>query len=205
MLPKALMWHRLDGVGVEQTLLSDASGLYARGTQLGVETLPYTCRYELYTDETWATVRFEATVEGAGFLRNVRLERASGRWRVTANEQGDLDAAVRAAGGAGAGLPGVEEPGHVLADAVDIDLAFSPLTNTLPVRRLGLPDARPGTSYELGMAFITLPDLEVVHSAQTYTVVGPAAVHFRSAGFQAELALDPWGYVLRYPGLAERA
>src|SRR5205814_796935 len=81
------------------------------------------------------------TAEGAGWLRSVKLERAAGRWRVTAGEQGDLDAALRRAGEPRAALPGAEDPA-LLRDALDVDLGYCPLTNTPPVRRLGLLRAR---------------------------------------------------------------
>jgi hypothetical protein len=203
-LPKALTWRRVDVVGVEQTLLTDASGLYGRGTQICADPVPYTCRYELQADHTWATVRFEATAEGPGFVRALRLERASGRWRVTASEQGDLDAALAVAGYEPASRPGNEEPG-TLAGALDIDLANSPLTNTLPIRRLRLLDAEPGTAYEVEMAFVELPSLEVVHSVQSYTPTDGPVVRFRSGSFRADITIDEEGYVVRYPGLADRA
>jgi hypothetical protein len=190
-LPKALTWRRVDVVGVEQTLLTDASGLYGRGTQICADPVPYTCR-------------FEATAEGPGFVRALRLERASGRWRVTASEQGDLDAALAVAGYEPASRPGNEEPG-TLAGALDIDLANSPLTNTLPIRRLRLLDAEPGTAYEVEMAFVELPSLEVVHSVQSYTPTDGPVVRFRSGSFRADITIDEEGYVVRYPGLADRA
>ena len=130
-LPTAMFWRRLDTAGSEQVLYSDRAGLRARGTMLATTPVPFACRYELYTDDTWATARFEVTVEGAGFLRSARLERAAGRWRVTATEQGNLDAALIAAGHPRAALPGSEEPAK-LAKALDVDLGYSPLTNTLP-------------------------------------------------------------------------
>ena len=202
-LPKVVTWQRVDAVGVEQTLLSNVSGLHARGTQLCADPIPYTCRYELYTDETWAAVHFEVSVEGAGFLRVVRLERASGRWRVTASEQGELNAALRAAGQAPIGLPGSESP-DLLAGALDIDLENSPLTNTLPVRRQGLLDRPPGVAHEVEIAFVRLPSLEVVHSVQTYSVLGGGVVDFRSGDFRARLTMDTDGYVIHYPDLAQR-
>jgi hypothetical protein len=203
-LPKVLTWLRTDVAGAEQSLLSDASGLHARGTQLGTDPIAYTCRYEVYTDDRWHCVRFEANVEGPGFVRTVRLERASGRWRVTAGEQGDLDAALRATGQAGAGIPGAEDP-DTLEGATDIDLAYSPLFNTLPIRRLDLLAAPAGTEHSLDMAFVLLPSLEVLHSRQTYRVLSPSAIHYASGTFAADVEVDPQGYVVDYPGLARRA
>jgi hypothetical protein len=198
------MWRRVDQAGAEQVLLSDGSGLHARGTQVCADPIPFTCRYELYTDNTWATARFEATVEGPGFSRSTRLERASGRWRVTASEQGDLDAALRAVGRARAGLPGIEEVER-LAPALDIDLAGSPLTNTLPVRRLGMLKAATGTSHRLDVAYIVVPSLEVIPAVQTYATTGGLSVHYASGTFQVDIELDADGYVTHYPGRSERA
>jgi hypothetical protein len=166
--------------------------------------VPFAGRYELYTDEAWVTARFELSVEGPGFVRTVRLERASGRWRVTGTEQGDLDAALRAAGHAPAGIPGAEDP-DALHDAADVDLAGSPLTNTMPIRRLKMLDDLPGSTHPITAAWVLLPGLEVVTSEQSYTVLGDGAIRFTSGTFSAELTVDPDGYVNHYPGLAERA
>src|SRR6266545_4818281 len=113
VLPRSLFWRRLDTVGTDHALVAEQSGLYARGTMVAAEPVPYTCGYELLVDDGW--------------LRSVKLERAAGRWRVTAGEQGDLDAALRAAGHARAGLPGIEDPSQ-LRDALDVDLGDCPLT-----------------------------------------------------------------------------
>jgi uncharacterized protein len=200
VLAKALLWRRLDAPGMEHVLIDDAVGLHARGTMTAATPVPFACHYELYTDDAWVTARFEATVEGAGFRRVVRLERAASRWRVTASEQGNLDATLVAAGHPRAGLPGAEDPGRLRA-ALDVDLGYSPLTNTLPVRRLGLS---PGASQPVDVAWVLLPSLEVVPSTQTYTSLGPDRVRFTSGSFTAEIALDADGYVTHYPGLAER-
>jgi uncharacterized protein len=200
VLPKALLWRRLDAPGTEHVLVDDAAGLHARGTMTAGTPVPFVCRYELYTDDAWVTARFEATVEGAGFRRVVRLERAASRWRVTASEQGDLSATLAAAGHPRAGLPGAEDSDR-LRSALDVDLGYSPLTNTLPVRRLALS---PGTSQSVDVAWVLLPGLEVVPSTQTYTALGPDRIRFTSGSFTAEIALDADGYVVHYPGLAER-
>lgn len=204
-LPKSLFWRRTDTAGADHALIDDAHGLVARGVAVAATPLPYTCRYELVTDEAWATVRLEVSAEGGGWLRTVRLERAAGRWRVTTAEQGDLDRALVAAGHSPAGLPGTEEPDR-LAAAVDADLSAAPLFNTLPVRRLGLLNMPAGTEGTVDVAWVLLPSLEVLPAQQHYAAVGDGAtVRFSSRSFKADLALDADGYVTQYPGLAERA
>ncbi len=175
----------------------------AHGAAQAVDPLPYTCRYDLRTDETWASVRLEVSVEGGGWLRTVRLERNNRRWRVSTSETGDLDAALTAADRPGAGLPGADEPER-LEDALDVDLGAAPLFNTLPVRRLGLLDAAVGTSHRITVAWVLVPSLVVVPAEQVYTALGDGRVRFASDRFTAELTLDRDGYVRTYPGLAER-
>jgi len=202
-LTTALFWRRTDTAGAEHAICLERGGLRARGTALCATPVPYACRYEVLTDEAWATTRCEVTVEGAGFVRSVRLERAAGRWRVTATEQGSLDAALLAAGHARANQPGCEEPLR-LSTALDIDLGGSPLTNTLPIRRLGLLE-QPGQRHDVEVAWILVPSLEVVPSTQTYQAERDGVVRFASGSFTAHITVDERGYVREYPGLAERA
>ncbi|WP_229398785.1 putative glycolipid-binding domain-containing protein [Micromonospora okii] len=202
-MPISLFWNRTDTTGAEHAVCDDAGGLTARGVALAVDPIPYTCRYRLTTGPDWAVSRLEVDAEGAGWQRSVRLEPAGDRWRVTTSEEGDLDAALRAAGRPPAGLPGTDDPGR-LADAVDVDLGGSPLFNTLPVRRLGLASAAAGTAHRITVAWVLVPSLTVVPAEQVYTALGPGRVGFASGTFAAELDVDGDGWVLRYPGLVER-
>ncbi len=201
VLPRAMLWQRTDLAGAEHVVLDDTRGLVARGVAVASSPLAYECQYELETDERWATRRFEAVVEGGGWRRSLRIARARDGWRATASEHGDLDAALRSAGRAGALPPGSEDPDRLDA-AVDVDLYASPLTNTLPLRRLGLLT---GGDETIVAAWVLLPSLAVVASEQTYTVLEPGRVRYASGAFTAELELDTEGYVVRYPGLATRA
>jgi hypothetical protein len=93
-----------------------------------------------------------------------------------------------------------------LTGVLDCDLGFSPLTNTLPIRRSGL-HRRPGAEDFL-MAWIEVPELRVLPSAQRYEHVRPGVVRYVDrgafAGFTAELEVDADGLVTHYPGLAEQ-
>jgi hypothetical protein len=166
-----------------------------------VDPVAYTCRYEIRTDPGWATAYLDVSADGAGWKRSIRLELAAGRWRATTAEQGSLDAVLAAAGHAGAGLPGIEEP-DLLYGAFDVDLSGSPLTNTLPVRRLDLLKAEAGVSHRLSVAWVLLPSLEVVQADQIYTPLGDHRVRFASETFSADLTVDDEGFVVDYPGLA---
>lgn len=203
-LPVSLFWRRLDTVGVDHALVDDRrGGLHARGVAVAADPVPHICRYELFTDDVGNVAHMEVVTEGGGWLRTVRLERAAGRWRVTTAEQGDLDAALMAAGHAGRTMPGTEEPER-LVDAVDVDLDGAPLLNTVPVRRLGLCHAPADTSHTVCVAWVLVPSLRILPSSQVYTSLGAGRVRYASDDFTADLEFDADGYVTRYPGLAER-
>lgn len=202
-MPKSIFWSRTDTAGSEHVLLDDGNGLAARGTLLAVDPIPWTARYQVTTAPDWSTTRVEVEAEGPGWLRRVTLERATGRWRVTTAEQGDLDAALVAAGHPRAGLPGTDDPDR-LADALDVDLSGSPLFNALPFHRLGMAAQAADMPRRITVAWVLLPGLEVVPAEQIYTGLGPGRVRFASGTFTADIDVDADGYVVRYPGLAER-
>ena len=82
----------------------------------------------------------------------------------------------------------------------DIDLAFSPATNLLPLRRLDLPV---GASAAVRAAWVRFPELTTEVLEQVYTRLSPERYLYESAGgsFRRELVVDPVGFVLDYPGL----
>jgi hypothetical protein len=91
-------------------------------------------------------------------------------------------------------------------DALDCDLGFSPLTNTMPVLRHRLHE-RAGAEDFL-MAWVAVPELTVHASAQRYEHVRPGVVRYVDRGthdgFTAELELDGDGFAVVYPALARR-
>jgi uncharacterized protein len=174
VIQRRLVWRGLEewlAEACEVTL--DGDRLRAVGVQLGAEPEPYRADYELTTGPDWVTERLLVTC-GEGTLD---LRRApDGSW--TAN---------------GGPQPHVE-------GALDCDLAFSPLTNFMPARRLS------SASADHVMAWVSLPDLSVTRSAQRYERIDERRVRFVGLedGFTAELELDADGLVLLYPRLAER-
>lgn len=151
----------------------EPDGVRAAGTQLGAV---YRAHYELDARGDWITRRLRVEVPGAGSL-GLRHD-GDGAWTVDGAARPDLDGAL------------------------DCDLAFSPLTNLMPIRRHALHE-RPG-SVDLATAWVSLPDLAVTRSEQRYEHVRPGVVRFRSDDFTADLELDADGLVLDYPRLARR-
>ncbi len=86
------------------------------------------------------------------------------------------------------------------------DLGFSPLFNSLPVLRHGLH--RGGEPRDFVMTWVSVPDLGVRASEQRYEPLRPGLVRYRGSHRPRvphfDLKLDDDGFVVRYPGLAER-
>lgn len=89
-----------------------------------------------------------------------------------------------------------------LGDHDFFDLGFSPLFNSLPVRRDGLHVG--GDSRDYVMTWVDVPSLHVHRSEQRYEPLRSGVVRFRSGSFAADIELDDDGLVTIYPGLAER-
>ena len=89
-----------------------------------------------------------------------------------------------------------------------VDVAETPFTNTLPIRRLGL--AR-GESAEIAVAYLDGAELQPWPEPQRYACLekgdGGGLYRFESldGGFTADLPVDSDGLVVDYPGLFRRA
>ena len=100
-----------------------------------------------------------------------------------------------------------QENGKVRPDlqgCIDVDIQATPLTNTLPIRRLGLEN---GQGMDIRLCYITVPDLTVSPASQRYTALDAGSLYrFESleSGFTADLPVDEDGFVLDYPGLFKR-
>lgn len=82
----------------------------------------------------------------------------------------------------------------------DIDLNFSPSTNTLPIRRLNLSV---GDSAEVRAAWLRFPSFALEPFEQTYTRTAKDRYVYESSGgkFRRELTVNASGFVLDYPGI----
>lgn len=195
------IWRGLDDWHVEAVSVDlDSDGLVATGTQIGSEPVAYRLDYRLDARGDFRTRSLEITAIGRGWRRELDLRHdGSGAWSCVASAEGVLD------------LPPPGCDSSLLADALDCDLGRSPLTNMMPIRRTGL-DRRPGAE-DFVMAWVAVPDLSVMRSAQRYEHVrraddGSSVVRYVDRGlfdgFTTELELDADGFVVLYPELAER-
>jgi uncharacterized protein len=110
----------------------------------------------------------------------------------TAGTRRDIAVIVDAHGGWSLGT----KPAPHLDGCTDIDLGWSPITNTIPIRRLGV---EVGASATIQAAWIRFPNLEVVASEQEYTRLAADRWRYRSGEHDYELRTDAdTGLVLQY-------
>ncbi|MZF84621.1 putative glycolipid-binding domain-containing protein [Streptomyces sp. SID5643] len=177
---RAITWEVSGSQGFETAWVQLREGtLRARGRAVGTVSEPYWISYELETAEGFVTRRLTVTAEtGAGTHALDLLHDGQGRWTADG------------------------EPLSDVGGALDCDLGLCPLTNTMPVLRHRLHQA-PGER-EFLMAWVSVPDLVVRPSRQTYTHLGPGRVRYSSGDFHSDLEFDEEGYVVDYPRLATR-
>lgn len=180
---KLHVWAVTDTAGFEAAWVDlDGMQLRAKGRTAGQLPVPYWLSYELLTGPDAATSRLIATAATAESTYHLDLSRGDHGWEI------DGQAAPQ------------------LIDALDCDLAFSPLTNTMPIIRHGL---HLGDAHrDFVMAFVEVPELRVSVSHQSYTYLASSdsgsTVRFSSGDFSADLLIDPDGFVIDYPTLAHR-
>ena len=175
------LWRRLDRAGHESArLFADGAQHHLHGTAVFAEDgAPVRLDYRIVCDGRWHTR--SARVAGWHGARRVGVELTTdgeGRWRMN-----------------GADCPTVD-------GCLDVDLAFSPSTNLLPIRRLALPV---GEGADVRAAWLTFPALELEPLPQRYERTAERQYRYASRGgsFTADLELDDAGFVLRYAGLWE--
>jgi hypothetical protein len=183
-----VFWAALRWSGLEHLRLEPRAGAVVAVAMLTgrQEHADYRLRYRISCDGAWRarTVGVEVT--------------AGGRDR----------ALVLASDGAGTWTDGAGRRLRQVDGTIDVDIAATPFTNTLPIRRLGLPA---GGTADVRAAWIRVPSLDVEPLDQRYTRLpdGEAGARWRyespAHAFTTDLSVDADGVVVDYPPFFERA
>jgi hypothetical protein len=139
--------------------------------------------YDLQTDESGATKRLGLTVTLAERERVLSIARdEENMWLVTDHQ-------------------GERREGY--NGALDVDVVFSPFFNALPIRRLGLHER--ADSVALPMVYVNLPDMSVTAATVSYAGEGRLdGIKLHSPVAETTVSVDDEGFIVEYPGLAER-
>lgn len=181
---RTILWRGLYLPGAEYCrLVHDDEQISLEGTAvLAANQRPFMVRYQIRCDQAWNTRTVEVRV------------------RTGAKDEHALALAV-------------EHPQRwwkgpheltALSGCADVDLGFTPSTNTLPIRRLNLSI---GSHREITAAWVKFPELTVQPFRQRYTRLSGILYRYESlngSGFRADLEIDEDGMTVLYPGGWER-
>jgi hypothetical protein len=170
-----ILWHCAGLASSEYASLSDRdNGHRLQGlTVMPLEDRPCHIEYAVAVDAAWSPHFVTATITTPAQITTRQLERdADGHWRL------DRQVAV------------------YLDGCTDVDLGWTPATNTIPIRRL---DLAAGDTEVISAAWIRFPELDVVVSQQRYTRLADDCWRYQSGQYDFDLTTDvASGLVLQY-------
>jgi len=185
---RIVLWQGIFLPGCEWCELASVDdGWRIAGTVLAaVEGEPARIEYAIALDDDWSTR--EVTIDSQRGLdpRHERLRLTvdpEQRWYVERDTVGGSAAEEIAA----------------LRGLIDVDLGFSPMTNTLPIRRLA---PAIGEAVDVTAAWVRFPELMLAPLSQRYIRLDERRYRYESRGgaFTAELVVDDLGLVITYEG-----
>jgi len=182
-MERHIMWTPWSEPGLEHLCLTQRDGaMLADSIIVGISNrMPFHLHYEIICDSNWNVKKLDlALLSGSRKSMKIQAD-GQGRW---STHTGD--------------------PIPSLDGCIDVDISATPFTNTLPIRRLQL---RPGQSAELLVAYVLIPEIELITDTQRYTCLELSAhgglykYESMESDFKAELPVDSDGLVIDYPGL----
>ena len=200
-LERSVIWRRLDVPGMDAgQFRSGTAGWRIGGTAIFVEDGSIAkLAYELTCDADWSTRSFSVSGWVGERQLALHLERSdSAGWRTS-------DAGPSAVSDAGLSAVTSEAlpPSHGSVDwqhLVDVDLGFTPATNTNAIRRL---DLKPGQEAETTALWLDTSDWMLKPLPQVYRRKTETLLAYESPlhDFRADLTSDSFGVIENYPGL----
>lgn len=186
-LPRTSVWRREDvSSGLSVTRLAhEGRGYRAEGSEVA------------FTPDTAWSVQFIVTVDGRWITREVDV--------AVVLPSGRLQLLFEADGGGGWHVEGADAP--ELDGCLDVDIAATPFTNTLPIRRLNLDV---GEARDIRATWIDVPSLHYRVAEQRYTRLDPlngvTRYEYRAleSGNSYRLTVDDEGIVVDYERFASR-
>lgn len=141
----------------------------------------FSASYDLVTDESGVTRRLSLRTAVASGEKQMSISRDNeGTWMVE---------------------HGVNHLRSRFDGALDVDMVLSPFFNSLPIRRYGLHFR--SEDVEVPVVYVNLLDLRVEGAMLTYSS-RPDSIHVLSPVASSSVSIDPDGFIINYPGLADR-
>ncbi|WP_280312900.1 putative glycolipid-binding domain-containing protein [Nocardia abscessus] len=183
--PAILTWRAHDATRMESVRVQlNGNRIRAAGRMIGGasgEHPAFSASYDLVTDENGVTKRLSLRTTTAAGERHASIARdEENYWLVDA---------------------GGNHVRSTFAGALDVDVVLSPFFNTLPIRRYDLQHAV--EDVQVPVVYVRLPDLLVQEATLIYSSAADG-ISVLSPVSSATVTVDADGFLLDYPGLAER-
>lgn len=170
------VWHCLTLHSTEHcVVLRDPDGWTMRGAvTVPVDDDHADIRYMVNTDEAWVTKGVDVEITDTTGQQRISVVVKGGEWTVN----GDRD--------------------DSLSGCVDVDLGWTPATNTLPIRRLSLDVGEKATTRS---AWLRFPEFDLEPSDQTYERIGETRWRYTSGSADHLIETTADGIVTSYGDL----
>lgn len=167
-----VVWHCAALESTEHSAIEESeNGWKISGIVVApIGSTPGHIEYSVTTNLRWETQRASIEIHGPLATR-IEVQLAAGSWS----------------------LDGVAHP--ELGGCVDIDLGFTPATNTLPIRRLNLAVGQAATTTA---AWFKFPEMAFVSAIQRYERIGASTWRYTAGQSDFVLDVDEYGRVLSY-------
>ena len=175
---KSIVWRRFEAIGAGHEfarVFSERSKHFLEGTAIFVDQKKF-CKldYKIECDEIWKTLN--AKVSGFAGDEKIEIEIAADSNKIWTMNGEEISA---------------------VQNCIDVDLNFSPVTNTLPIRRLNLEI---GAKAKVRAAWLRFPSFKLEVLEQIYERNGENRYAYESAGgkFRTEIETDEFGLATSY-------
>jgi uncharacterized protein len=177
-----ILWTGREYYSLENCLINDLdNGAEITSTIIGsYEGRLYKVEYHIRTNEYWQTVLLELTSQVSNNTQMTTFEGdGKGIWTFNGKEA------------------------EQFIGCIDVDIAVTPFTNTLPIRRLQLQQ---GQSQQIQVIYCDLLNQVIKPVSQNYTRLSNNEYHYENIpnDFEATIQVDESGLVVDYPGLFVR-
>jgi uncharacterized protein len=179
-LPRFVTWQRTDVRGLGTARLDRGRGWELDAHEIVKARTPYAIYYGIELTDDWRTVYVSlgVTRRAASLGMSIEVDVDTAAWWVNGRRRRALDGCI------------------------DVDVAATPATNTIAIRRLGL---RVGQEAIIKVAWVDVPSLRVTPEEQGYRRIGRETYEFWPVGGRTyRLTVDADALVVDYEDFAER-
>lgn len=140
----------------------------------------YLVKYTIRTNQNWETISLDIRYRHSNRKEHFLLESdGKGNWMLNGKEASEFKGCI------------------------DVDIAVTPFTNTLPINRLRLKE---GEAREIEVIYFNVLEQQIQALQQKYVRLSDKTYHYENIpnDFEADITIDEYGLVVDYPALFER-